>query len=239
MMTIKLWANRLLLAVVASSTLSTSASAAVSVNDMINYGMPAGMADYAASVSRSEGNWGSVNPHGCVGAFQFCPGTLERYYSGSRSSFIANPAAQVNAWVNYQQDEWGKATRNGMTAMIGQEICYNGRCATITASSILKACQFGCGTGGKLHNLYQSGNCDARNVKDGNLVSVCEYLIRGSGYNVEDITNMAEADLTGGEWNPTGDDGVGVGIESVPTVLMPWETHKPSPTTAIHGTIVR
>jgi hypothetical protein len=50
------------------------------------------------------------------------------------------------------------------------------------------ACQFGCGANGKLANYAAGGNCDASNVKDGNGVSVCSYLIRGAGYDVSCFT---------------------------------------------------
>ncbi|GCC44275.1 hypothetical protein chiPu_0028075, partial [Chiloscyllium punctatum] len=52
------------------------------------------------------------------------------------------------------------------------------------------ACQFGCGSNGKLANYVASGDCNARNVKDGNGVSVCTYLVRGAGYDVSCFTGQ-------------------------------------------------
>lgn len=240
-MPMKLWIKGFSLAVASWVSLSGSAMAGVSAQEMIQYGMPASMADYAAAVSKSEGNWNSVNSGDCLGAFQFCPETLDVFYQGTPESFLANPAAQVDAWIAYQRNEWRKAQNNGIDALIGQEVCYNGRCGVITASAILKACQFGCGTNGRLHRYFQHGDCDAANVKDGNEVSVCEFMLRATGLNVEAITDMTESDLAGNTWADAGGGSGegGIDLQIFPTVLMPWETHKPSAGTAIHGTLTR
>jgi hypothetical protein len=165
---------------------------------LMNAGMSADCADYAANVSGSEGNFGSVsktiNGTTCYGAFQFCVGsssdTLSRYYDGTPSQFLNDPKAQVAAWMAYQNDQWSLAQRNGLTSAVGQRVCYGGECATITQSSILKACQFGCGKGGKLDNFVKAGfDCNAAGTKDGNGTSVCKYLISGAGFNVACITN--------------------------------------------------
>lgn len=162
---------------------------------LLNAGIPAECAEYAANVSASEGNFNSVSPvvNGttCYGAFQFCDaGTLQTYWNGSPSEFLASPSSQVSAWLNYQQEEWHNANLFGMTSMIGQQVCYNGTCATISQSSILKACQFGCGKNGKLYNLMAGGlDCSASNTKDGAGTSVCAYLISGAGFNVSCITD--------------------------------------------------
>jgi len=153
-------------------------------------GIPANCADFAAKVSSSEGNWNSVNPYGCLGAFQFCPGTFQQYYSGSAQSFLASPQAQTAAWTKYEQNSWNQAQSNGLTSLVGQQVCSGGQCATIDQSAILMACQFGCGQGGKLANYAASGNCNASNVKDGNGVSVCSYLIRGAGYDASCFTGQ-------------------------------------------------
>lgn len=179
----------------ATGLLASFAFAGESAASLIGAGMSAECAEYASNVSSSEGNFGSVSPvvNGtqCYGAFQFCDsGTLQRYWSGSASGFLSTPSAQVSAWLKYQQNEWAAANRLGMSGMIGQQVCYDGVCATITQSSILKACQFGCGKGGKLYNLMQSGlDCNASGTKDGAGTSVCKYLISGAGYNVSCITD--------------------------------------------------
>lgn len=161
----------------------------VSSDDLRRYGMPDNLINHAEAVSAAEGVWTSDNGRGCYGAFQFCTPTLKRYYDGTAQQFMDDPAAQVEAWVRYQQDEWKIAQRNGSTSLVGQRLCYEGRCATITESSILFACQFGCGKDGKLDRLVQHGDCNARNVKDGNLKSVCDYLIRGAGNDVAGLTD--------------------------------------------------
>ncbi|WP_201832820.1 acyltransferase [Microvirga zambiensis] len=165
---------------------------------LMNTGMSADCADYAANVSGSEGNFGSVsktiNGTTCYGAFQFCVGgssdTLSRYYDGTPGQFLDDPKAQVAAWMSYQNDQWRLAQRNGLTSAVGQRVCYRGECATLTQSSILKSCQFGCAKGGKLDNFVKAGfNCDAAGTKDGAGTSVCKYLISGSGFSVACITN--------------------------------------------------
>lgn len=175
-----------------TATLAFAGESAVS---LIMAGMPADCAEYASNVTASEGSFDSISPSvngvRCYGAFQFCDsGTLQAYWSGTREGFLADPSAQVAAWRQYQQDEWSKAGRLGMTSLIGQQVCYKGTCAVISQSSILKACQFGCGKGGKLYNLMQSGlDCSAAGTRDGAGTSVCSYLISGAGYNVACVTN--------------------------------------------------
>lgn len=163
---------------------------------MLAAGMPAECAEYAANVSSSEGNFGSVSPvvNGttCYGAFQFCnSGTLQAYWNGTPSAFLSSPSSQVDAWLRLQKNEWNAAQKLGMTNLIGQQVCYNGTCAIITQSSILKACQFGCqGTSSKLYKLMTSGlNCNAAGTTDGAGTSVCQYLVSGTGYNVSCITD--------------------------------------------------
>lgn len=173
-----------------AATLASAADAAVSPAELIEAGMPADLADFAAAVSASEGNWDSVNQIGCAGAFQFCPDTRLQYDPRSLEEFLASPAAQVSAYRRYVADQWRIATGNGFDSLIGRQVCWNGQCATITASSILKACQFGCASLGALGRYYRTGDCDA--ARDGNGVSVCTYLIRGSGYDVSSITGTAE-----------------------------------------------
>lgn len=179
---------------------SSIAFAGQSTVSLMAAGFPPSCAEYGANVSSSEGNWNSVgtsNGYSCYGAFQFCSaknstggGTFGRYYSGTPEQFLSDPSAQVSAWLLYQKNEWGTAQNNGLTSAIGKEVCYNGTCAKLTQSSILKACQFGCGRGGKLDNLVNAGmDCNAASTKDSKGTSVCKYLISGTGYDVSCITN--------------------------------------------------
>ena len=162
------------------------AHAAVSASELIAAGMPASLAPFAAAVSASEGNWDSVNQFGCAGAFQFCPATRQQYYQGSVADFLASPAAQVSAYRRYMADQWRLATANSFDTLIGRNLCWQGRCATITASSIIYGCQFGCASRGALGRYFQTGDCSR--AVDGNNVSVCRYLILGSGYDVSEVT---------------------------------------------------
>lgn len=167
-----------------------TAAAQVSTSELVDAGMPPGLAEFASAVTSSEGDWDSVNQYGCAGAFQFCPDTRIRYHPSSLESFLASPTAQVSAYRRYMADEWQLATRNGFDGLIGLEVCWGGQCRTITQSSIIKACQFGCAYGGALGRYHRTGDCDQ--ARDGNGVSVCTYLIRGAGYDVSGITGNIE-----------------------------------------------
>lgn len=175
---------------IALSLSATLALAGESAASLTAAGIPAQCAAFAAKVSSAEGSFRTTNPYGCLGAFQFCPGTFERYYSGSRQSFLNDPQAQVAAWTKYEQNSWAQAQKNGLTSLIGQQVCSGGRCATIDQSAILMACQFGCAKGGKLANYAAGGDCNARSVKDGNGVSVCTYLVKGAGYDASCFTGQ-------------------------------------------------
>lgn len=171
----------------------------VNSSSMSQAGMNPDLAQYAAAVSGNEGNWKSVGTTTlsggsvvrCYGAFQFCDnGTLQRYYNGTGQQFINDPAAQVNAYKSYMSDNWAAARRNGLTSAVGKTTCWNGKCATITDSSVLMACQFGCGSSSKLANFVKNGySCSGVfQTADGKGTSVCKYLVTGANYNVSSIT---------------------------------------------------
>lgn len=182
------WRRAVFHASVALGLSATLAFAGETAASLTAAGIPANCANFAAKVSGSEGKFGTTNQYGCLGAFQFCPGTFERYYSGSAQSFLNDPQSQTAAWTRYEQNSWAEAQRNGLTSLIGQQVCSGSHCATVDQSAILMACQFGCAKGGKLANYVAGGDCNARNVKDGNGVSVCTYLVRGSGYDASCFT---------------------------------------------------
>lgn len=172
---------------------TVASNAGETVASLVAAGLNVLCAKFGAKVSGSEGNFGSDSPkYHCLGAFQFCPGTFEIYYKGSAAQFLANPMDQVTAWTRYERTQWGLAVKYKLTDLIGSDVCIAANtCKPIDASAILMACQFGCGNKGKLANYRQGRNCDAKNVKDGNQVSVCTYLYKGSGYNVSCFTGVA------------------------------------------------
>lgn len=186
---LNIWKSFLTSLIAVAFSVGQTFALGVSGDELRRYGMPDNLINHAKAVSAAEGVWTSDNGKNCYGAFQFCSNTLKRYYDGTPQQFMSDPAAQVAAWVRYQKDEWKTAQRNGVTNLIGQRLCYDGKCATITESSILFACQFGCGKNGKIDRLTQHGDCNARNVKDGNSKSVCDYLIRGAGNDVGGLTD--------------------------------------------------
>ncbi|MDX1109774.1 acyltransferase [Sinorhizobium medicae] len=163
---------------------------------MVAAGLNVICAPFAAKVSSSEGNFKSRSKYGCLGAFQFCPGTFELYYSGSEDQFLNSPSDQVVAWTKYERTQWGLATKYNLVSLIGSKVCYGGKCDVVDHSAILMACQFGCGNKGKLANYVRGKDCDAKNVKDGNSVSVCTYLIRGARFDVSCFTGEKTAQPT-------------------------------------------
>jgi hypothetical protein len=168
--------------------LTTPVPAGESIDALTGAGMPLECAPFGAKVSASEGNFTTISNVGCLGAFQFCPGTFEDYYSKSPEEFLKTPADQVHAWSHYQHDQWTMVMKNHLDSLIDKRVCYNNRCAVIHQSAIIMACQFGCGAQGKLANYIRNSNCNAREVMDGNGTSVCEYLVKGAGYDVSCFT---------------------------------------------------
>jgi hypothetical protein len=174
-----------------------SKTPAVTLAALIEAGINELCAAFAQIVTGAEGTWTSDNQYGCLGAFQFCPGTFLQYFKGTVQAFLSNPSAQVTAWQNYERDEWKAAITNGLTKLEGSTVTYASskskppRTATIDDSAILMACQFGCGKYGLLYNYAAKKNCDAANVKDGNGVSVCDYLIDGANQIVSCYTGKS------------------------------------------------
>jgi hypothetical protein len=204
------------IATVALCAMTLHVLAGASESRLTDAGMPSNCAPFAAKVSASEGSFGSISPvvNGvtCYGAFQFCSaanspvgGTFGQYNPDwTPSQFLADPSQQVSAWTNYEQNSWAQAQRNGLTSLVGQQVCSGGQCATIDKSSILMACQFGCGSRGKLANYLVGGDCNAGNVKDGAGTSVCSYLVRGAGYDVSCFTGKGNCSIDNVGDFPTG-----------------------------------
>ncbi|TAZ83484.1 acyltransferase [Rhizobium ruizarguesonis] len=166
-----------------------SSSAGENAAALIKAGLEELCAQFGAQVSASEGNFKSRSKYNCLGAFQFCPGTFELYYDGSAENFLNTPEHQIISWRKYERTQWGLATKYNLVSLVGSQVCFDNKCGTIDASAILMACQFGCGSKGKLANYLRGRDCNARNVKDGNLVSVCRYLLRGMIFEVSCFTS--------------------------------------------------
>lgn len=165
-----------------------AAEAGESVEAIVKAGLDRACAKFAEMVSASEGNFGTVSPNHCLGAFQFCPGTFELYFHGTASQFLSDPRAQVVAWTAYEKTQWKLANDNNLTKLIGQLVKFEGKAATIDSSAILMGCQFGCGKFGRLFEYAALRDCNSPKVKDGNGTSVCTFLIRGAGQNVSCFT---------------------------------------------------
>ncbi len=196
----------------------SAANAGESAAALIQAGINEVCAKFAEIVSAAEGTFTEINQFGCLGAFQFCPGTFELYYSGTADQFLHDPHGQVAAWTKFEQNQWKLAEKNTLTTRLTKEVVsFNGMTAKIDDSAILMACQFGCAKGGKLANYAadQGRNCNAAAVKDGNGESVCAYLIKGAGQNVSCFTEGVPV-------NPNGACGSsnGASLTSAPTANL-------------------
>lgn len=183
------------------SVLIATAAIAVTSQQLIDAGMPANCVDFAKAVSSTEGNWNTTKPPTgpndtkyCYGAFQFCSGrksavggTFGQYNPGwTPQDFLNSPKQQVTAWTQYERDRWGDIQRSSsMSGLLGQSVCYNGKCATIDESALLKAAQFGTGGTSPLALYAKDHSCshgDAYNT------SVCKYMIQGAGKDASCFT---------------------------------------------------
>jgi hypothetical protein len=196
-----------------------------SIASLISAGIDAACAEFAAVVSSAEGTFGSRNQFGCLGAFQFCPATFVQYFTGTADDFLNNPSLQVNAWTDYERTQWALAKKGGLTSLIGQALTFGGKTVNIDASAILMACQFGCGKFGKLAKYVAGHDCDASNVKDGNGVSVCSYLIRGVGHVASCFTGEPATPVVSNQNEP-------------PVSRSPTVSPKPSPNAPVSSTSV-
>ena len=98
------------------------ASAGELITSLVSAGLNKLCAGFGAIVSASEGNFGSRNPFGCLGAFQFCPATFVQFFAGTAEEFLNNPSAQTAAWTNYEKTQWELAKKGGLTKLVGQAL---------------------------------------------------------------------------------------------------------------------
>jgi hypothetical protein len=169
-----------------------------SIASLIAAGVDAVCAEFASVVSAAEGTFKQRNQFGCLGAFQFCPATFVQYFTGTAEEFLNNPSAQTKAWTQYEQTQWALAKKGGLTNLLGQIVTFGGKSVTVDASAILMACQFGCGKFGKLAKYVSGHDCGSADVKDGNGVSVCTYIIKGAGHKASCFTSEPTADIVVG-----------------------------------------
>ncbi len=166
-----------------------------------------GLAQFAKKVGASEGNWNSVSSSPCVGMFQFCvkSGTYRQYIGRAWNGAPPSPQEQVNAWFRYIRDQWAQSGRIGIRGVIGRDVCSShgrdrGQCITATQSSVIMACQFGCGSNGAPHNYVRNGFACTndkypKSGRDGNSVCTETYMYRGAGFDVSYITGMEPDEL--------------------------------------------
>ena len=184
------------------------AFAAVTADQLKQAGINDCQSNWASRLSQGDmegAGFGTVNPYGCVGFFQICPGTEKAVSNLSLDQLQNNPQGQAEAFKNYEALRWKDAQRLGLTSLVGQQVCVdykNGinHCGTVTESSSLAGLQFG---PGKLNNLKNGGNCDDRASKDGANTSVCEFMLKGAGSDVSCFTGNPD---TGANACPPGTD---------------------------------
>lgn len=150
----------------------------------------------AVAARESSGRPGLVNSAGYMGLYQFgAPALQDLGYAapGSRngniiwtgkgginstSQFLNDPNLQTMVFNDYTVMNQNTINRIGLNQYVGQTL-PNG--TTVTQSSLLFGCQFGCG---KVANYFKSGGVCNSASSDGNGVCVSEYLSLGSGYDV-------------------------------------------------------
>jgi hypothetical protein len=178
------------------------ARAGVPQSELIAAGLPESLAPFAARLSAAEGGWTSnnsppINPPGCVGFFQACPGTFEQLYSGTREQFLQDRSGQVQALLTYHRTSWSQVA-GYVDQLRGQQVTYGGKTFVIDDSAIAFGMQFGIGRiqaflrGGCLAPKAGKGTSPA---VDGNGVSVCQYFAYGVGYDVSAITGSAYSNM--------------------------------------------
>jgi hypothetical protein len=150
----------------------------------------------AVAQRESSGDATQVNSAGYMGLYQFgAPALQDLGYAApgssngniiwtgkngitSTSQFLNNPNLQTQVFNDYTTMNTNTINRLGLNQYIGQTL-PNG--TTVTQSSLLFGCQFGCG---KVQKYFSSGGqCNAAS-SDGNGVCVSQYLSLGSGYDV-------------------------------------------------------
>ena len=184
---------RIFASALAMCGIASTSSAGETAASLIAAGIQEACASFGALISKNEGDFKSVNQIGCLGFFQLCPLSFPLYFVGTAADFLSNPANQVAAYTKYAKTQWAVASSVGLTDLIGQSVTYQGKTKLIDDSSILMACQFGCGKYGRLWNYAKGGECNASNVKDANGVSVCRYLVDGNNQDVSCFTGRPHA----------------------------------------------
>jgi hypothetical protein len=168
---------------------SLCSEAGESATALIRAGLDPSCAHFGAMVSAQEGNFSSMSRFGCAGAFQFCPGILDRSFNGTREAFINDQSAQITIWSLYMRKQWELAKETGITSLSGTVLNFLDKTKVIDDSAILMACHnFGCGKLSKVLNYVRDRDCNAADVKDLYGVSVCASLLRGAGEDVSCFT---------------------------------------------------
>ena len=169
----------------------SAANAGQSAESLIQAGINKVCAKFAEIVSAAEGNFTTVNQFGCLGAFQFCPGTFELYYSGTADQFLHDPVGQVAAWTKFEETQWKLVLKNDLTQLKGKVADLNGKTVTIDESAILMGCSIRLRQRRQAGELYggwrlQRPRRQGRQRRE----SVCAYLIKGAGQEVSCFTGV-------------------------------------------------
>lgn len=150
----------------------------------------------AVAQRESSGDPTQVNSAGYMGLYQFgAPALQDLGYAApgstngniiwtgkdgitSTQQFLNSPNLQTQVFNNYTTMNTNTINRLGLNQYIGTTL-PNG--TTVTQSSLLFACQFGCG---KVANYFNSGGVCNKASSDGSNVCVQEYMTLGSGFDV-------------------------------------------------------
>ena len=157
--------------------LQAGGAGAVDADELERYGVPRSLLDWAEHSVR--GDWDSVGAYGEIGAFGF-GWPMVAGFRVSVAELLKKPRSQVRIWLARERRVWNSVQRLGLTAVEGRELCVAGRCARISASSLLAVCSDGCERPESPLRLWRrTERC---------LASVCTMMISAAGIDVSEIT---------------------------------------------------
>lgn len=157
--------------------MQSGGSFAVDAGELEKHGVPESLLAWAGHSVR--GDWDSVGAYGEIGAFGF-GWPMVAGFRVSLGELLKKPRSQVRIWLASERRAWESVQRLGLAAVEGRKLCEAGRCARISASSLLAACRDGCDSPESPLRLWRrTGRCFG---------SVCAVMIGAAGIDVTEIT---------------------------------------------------